>query len=348
MNKIKEILKTESAYRLKQVKKAVFQNLIENWEEITSLPKFLHEKLAKECSISELKTEKILTSNNEQTIKVLFKLKDGLKIESVLMKHEDSRRTVCVSSQVGCSVGCKFCATGRQGFKRNLSADEIVEQVLFFARLLKKSKEKVSNVVFMGMGEPFLNYDNVLEAIKILNDKDGFNLGARHISISTAGIIKGIEKLAAASKEASLALSGREEKLQVNLAISLHAPNNELRSEIMPVNKIYPLGKVLNAVADYLDKTKRKVMFEYLMMDGINDSEKEAQELAKLMKKPLYLVNLISYNPISHSEFKPSPGWKIKKFKEILEKAGVAVTQRYRFGREIKAACGQLAGKNNL
>ena len=318
----------------------IFQDLIENWDKATILPQNLRQKLSKNYPIQELKAEKILTSKDGQTIKVLFVLRDGLKIESVLMRHIDGRRTVCVSSQVGCSIGCRFCATGQQGFKRNLSADEIVEQVLFFARFLRTkptedgplSTEKVTNIVFMGMGEPFLNYDNVLEAIKILNDKEGFNLGARHISISTAGITEGIEKLA-------------KEKLQVNLAISLHASDDELRTKLMPINKKYPIEKILAAVNDYIKKTKRRVMFEYLMIDGVNDFEGEAEELAKLLKKPFYFINLISFNPIGHSDFKPSPGWKIKKFKEILEKARIATTQRYRFGKEIKAACGQLADR---
>jgi len=338
--KIEKILEKEPAFRLKQVKKVIFQDLIENWDKATILPQNLRQKLSKNYPIQELKAEKILTSKDGQTIKVLFVLRDGLKIESVLMRHIDGRRTVCVSSQVGCSIGCRFCATGQQGFKRNLSADEIVEQVLFFARFLRTkptedgplSTEKVTNIVFMGMGEPFLNYDNVLEAIKILNDKEGFNLGARHISISTAGITEGIEKLA-------------KEKLQVNLAISLHASDDELRTKLMPINKKYPIEKILAAVNDYIKKTKRRVMFEYLMIDGVNDFEGEAEELAKLLKKPFYFINLISFNPIGHSDFKPSPGWKIKKFKEILEKARIATTQRYRFGKEIKAACGQLADR---
>lgn len=348
--KIAEVLEKEPNFRLKQVKKAIFFDLIENWDEATTLPQNLRQQLSKSCPLQELKAEKILTSKDGQTIKVLFVLKDGLKveenyffstfasvrrslvIESVLMRHIDGRRTVCVSSQVGCSIGCRFCATGQRGFKRNLSSSEIFDQVLFFARLLKKTKEKVTNIVFMGMGEPFLNYDNVLEAIKILNDKEGFNLGARHISISTVGITEGIEKLA-------------KEKLQVNLAISFHAPNNELRTKLIPINKKYPIEKVLSAVDDYIKKTKRRVMFEYLMIDGVNNSPKQAEELAELLKKPLYFINLISFNPIGRSDFKPSPGWKIKKFKEILEKAGLSVTQRYRFGREIKAACGQLAGR---
>jgi 23S rRNA (adenine2503-C2)-methyltransferase len=335
IRKIEEILKEEEPpFRLKQVKKAIFNDLIEDWDEATTLPKNLRQKLSKNCPIQELKTEKVLASKNGQTIKALFGLKDGLKIESVLMRHIDGRRTVCVSSQVGCAMKCSFCVTGQQGFKRNLSSSEIIDQVLFFARFLKKSREKVTNIVFMGMGEPFLNYNNVLEAIRILNDKDGFNLGARHISISTAGIVEGIEKLA-------------KEKLQVNLAISLHSPNNNLRTKLMPINKKYPIEKILVAVDDYIKKTKRRIMFEYLMINGANDNPKEAKELAKLLRKPLYFVNLISFNPTGHSQFKPSPGWKIKKFKEILEKNGIAVTQRYRFGREIKAACGQLAGHEN-
>jgi len=373
--KIEKILEKEPSFRLKQVKKAIFFDLIKNWDEATTLPQNLRQQLSESCPLQELKAEKILTSKDSQTIKALFKLKGGFKIESVLMRHKDDRRTVCVSSQVGCSVGCKFCATGQQGFKRNLSTGEIIDQVLFFARLLKKegarvgdevsplrglpsssrfaaarvgdevsplwglpsssrfAAARVTNVVFMGMGEPFLNYDNVLEAIRILNDKDGFNLGARHISISTVGITEGIEKLA-------------KEKLQINLAISLHAPNNKLRSRLMPINKVYPIEKILAAVDGYIKKTKRRVMFEYLMIDGVNDSEREAEELAKILKKSLYFVNLISFNPIGHSKFKPSLGWKIKKFKEIFKKAGIPVTQRHRFGREIKAACGQLAGRN--
>jgi len=240
------------------------------------------------------------------------------------------RNTVCVSSQVGCPLGCLFCATGKMGFKRNLENFEMVEQVLFFARYLKNLKARVTNVVFMGMGEPFLNYENVLSAIKILNDKDGFNLGARKFSISTVGITEGIEKLA-------------EESLEVNLAISLHAPDNELRSQLMPNGKKYNIEKILETVDDYIKKTNRKVMIEYLMIKDVNDSDDSAGKLAKLMKRRLYLVNLISYNPTA--DFQPSTKERIKRFKSILEKAGVYVTERYRFGREIKAACGQLVGK---
>ena len=329
---ITKILEKEPAFRLKQIKKAVFGDLAENWDQVTTLPLDLRHQLQEHSAISELNAEKILTSEDKETIKVLFSTKDDSKIESVLMKHAGQRNTVCISSQVGCAVGCQFCATGELGFKRNLSDWEIVEQVLYFARLLKKDGAKINNVVFMGMGEPFLNYENVLSAIKTLNDKDGFNLGARHISVSTTGIAEGIKKFTG-------------EDLQVNLAISLHAPDNVLRSKLVPLNKKYPIEKVLAAVDEYIKKTRRKVMFEYIMIDGVNDGEKQALSLSKLLKKPLYFLNLISYNPTGHCEFKPSPGWKIKKFKEILEKAGVAVTQRHEFGKEIKGACGQLAGK---
>ena len=340
LTQLKEVLKGEPNFRFKQVKKAIFQDLIEDWTKATILPLSLRENLNEKCPL--VINAKLSVSGDDRTAKALITLKDNLRIESVLMRHpprsknfllrdKDARNTVCVSSQVGCPLGCMFCATGKMGFKRNLEALEIVEQVLFFARYLKKLREKVTNVVFMGMEEPFLNYDNVLEAIRILNEKDSFCLGARHFSISTVGIIEGIKKLA-------------KEKLQVNLAISLHAPDNDLRSKIMPINKKYSIEKILTAVDEYIKITRRKVMFEYIMIDNLNDSPSEAKELAKLMKKPLYFVNLISYNPTGI--FHASSGDKIKKFKEVLEKAGIPVTQRYRFGKDIKAACGQLATKS--
>ena len=316
----------EPAYRLKQAKSALFRTLIESWKEADNLPLALRQRLENEFPMG-IKA-KTFISKDREAVRALLDLSDGLKVETVLMLHKDRRNTVCVSSQVGCPLGCLFCATGKLGFKRNLSAWEIVSQVLFFSRYLKKLRQKITNIVFMGMGEPFLNYDNVISAIKILNDKDGFNLGSRRFSISTSGITDGIEKLA-------------EEKLQINLAISLHAPNDELRSKIIPVNKKYPIRKILGAVDDYIDKTKRRVMFEYIMIKDFNDSDAMALELAKLMKKPLYLVNLISYNPTG--TFKPSSPQRTKKFMEILERKGVAVTKRHAFGQDIRAACGQLS-----
>jgi len=328
LTNLEKILEKEPKYRLTQVKKAIFRDLIEDWLKVTTLSLPLREQLNKECNLNI--PAQTLTSKNKRAVKSLITLKDGLKIETVLMRHKDKRNTICVSSQVGCPLNCSFCATGKMGFKRDLEVWEIVEQVLFFARYLKENKERVTNVVFMGMGEPFFNYRNVMRAIKILNDKEGFNLGARHFSISTVGIVEGIEKLT-------------KEESQINLAISLHAPDDELRSKLMPINKKYPIRKILNAVDDYIENTRRRVMFEYMMIKNLNDSEEHAKTLARLMKKPLYFVNLISYNPTGI--FKPSSSSRIKKFKEILEKEGMIVTQRYRFGQDIKAACGQLAGK---
>ena len=324
---IEKILEKEKTYRLNQVRKIVFRDLIEDWDEATVLPLALREELKENCPL-DIKAEII---KEKDTAKALIKLSDGMKIESVLMEHEDNRSTVCVSSQVGCPLNCSFCATGKMGLKRNLSPFEIVVQVLLFSRYLKKKDKKVTNIVFMGMGEPFLNYDNVMSAVRILNSPDYFNIGSRKISISTSGIIEGIEKFS-------------NEDLQVNLCISLHAPNDKLRSEIMPVNKKYPLKNVLDSVDSYILKTKRKVMFEYLMIKGVNDSLSCAEQLAGLMKKPLYMVNLIVYNPTG--KFVPSDPKTIKSFKDYLENHGILSTQRYEFGRAIQAACGQLATGN--
>ena len=328
LDNLEKTLANEPKFRFKQAKAAVLKDLIDDWSSVSSLPLNIREKLKIDCPL-EIKAE-IFPSRDLQTEKALIYLSDGEKIETVLMKHQDKRRTVCVSCQVGCPLNCSFCATGKMGFKSNLTVSEILEQVLYFARQLKRKNDKVTNIVFMGMGEPFLNYDNVLGAIRLLNDKNGFNLGARHISISTAGITEGINRLA-------------EEKLQVNLAISLHAPNDELRSRIMPIDKKYPLNKVLAAVNDYIRKTNRRVMFEYLMIKEVNDSEDCAGQLIYLMRRPLYFVNLITYNATGN--FTPSSAETVNIFKEILAKAGVAVTERFRFGRDIKAACGQLAIK---
>lgn len=330
---LEKVLKGEPKFRLAQANKAVFADLIEAWEENSTLPKNLKERLGKECPLRI--DAQLASSGQSDSQKVLISFADGSAVEAVLLKHKDGRRTVCVSSQVGCAMGCLFCATGKMGFSRNLTCGEVVEQVLFFARILKKSDDshkRVTNVVFMGMGEPFLNYENVLSAVRMLNDKDLFSIGARRISISTCGIIEGVEKLAG-------------EDLQVNLAISLHAPNDELRSELMPIARQYPLEKLMIAVSDYAKKSLRQVMFEYMMIGGVNDTNQCAEELAKLMKNPLFVVNLIRYNAIENGKFSPSKPEAIKKFKEILLKKGVKVTQRYTFGQDIGAACGQLAGK---
>jgi 23S rRNA (adenine2503-C2)-methyltransferase len=331
LSKLQKILANEPPYRLKQAYQAVFENLIESWEEATNLPKNLRAELNKECSLHI--NARPYESRDGKTIKAVFILEDRTTVEAVLMRQRDGRNTLCVSSQVGCPLACEFCATGRLGYKRGLSSDEIVRQALFFARSLRANGERINNIVFMGMGEPLLNYGEVMKAVHIFNDKHMFNIGARKISISTVGIPKGISKLT-------------NEPLQINLAVSLHAPNDKIRNELMPINKKYPIGEVLRATAKYIKKTGRRVMIEYLLLKNINDSPECARELADLLKhelKRLFFVNLIAYNPAGR--YQPSEKQRLEQFKNILEKSGIAVTQRFRFGRDIRGACGQLAGK---
>ncbi len=325
LSKLDDILKAQPSYRRIQVSEAIFKNIVNDWAEVKNLPKNLREQLAINCPLNIVATTH--ESSDKNTCKALITLSDGLKIETVLLRHSDGRNTVCVSSMVGCPVGCLFCATGKLGFKRNLDAGEIIEQVLFFQRYLKSQNKQVTNIVFMGMGEPLLNFSEVQKAIKVINDAKGLNIGARHISVSTVGVPGGISKLS-------------QVPLQINLAVSLHAPNNELRSRLIPINKDYPLTTILKDVADYVKKIKRKVMFEYIMIKDVNDFDKNAYELVRLMDNYLYFVNLIRYNETA--VFQPSSGETIKRFKTILEQKGINVTQRYHFGGEIKAACGQL------
>ncbi|GMX58612.1 MAG: 23S rRNA (adenine(2503)-C(2))-methyltransferase RlmN [Candidatus Microsyncoccus archaeolyticus] len=323
-SKLIKILSNEPEFRKKQVHRLLFHELINDWDKATNLSLSLREKLKKEFPL-EIKY-KLFKSKDKKTIKGLIELEDGLFIETVLMIH-GNRTTVCVSTQVGCPLGCLFCATGKMGLIRNLNYYEICEQVLLFKRM-----RNITNVVFMGMGEPFLNYDNTIKAIKLLNDSNGFNIGARKISVSTSGIIPGIEKF-------------MEEDLQVNLSISLHAPNNELRSKIMPINDKYPLNKVMKKVYEYIKKTNRKVMLEYLMIKGVNDSIENAEELYELIKgKPLYMINLIKYNPTG--KYSSSTSKTIKEFKDYLEKRKIFTTQRFEFGKDIEGACGQLIVKS--
>jgi 23S rRNA (adenine2503-C2)-methyltransferase len=327
---IEKLLADQPGYRLTQVKKAIFNDFVSNWDEVTTLPKELREKLKVESPLTI--DSNLSKSINENTVKALINLEDGLSIETVLMKH-NNRNTVCVSSQVGCPLNCSFCATGKMGFKRNLEMSEIIEQILFFSRMLKKHGEKVTNVVFMGMGEPFLNYDNVVGSIRYLNDKDTMHLGMRHFSVSTSGIPEKIKTFA-------------NENFEANLAVSLHAADDTLRSKLMPVNNTYPLKKVINALHYYQDKTNRKIMFEYIMIDKLNDNESDAKKLTDLAKEFICMINLIPYNPSKNSMYKPSATARIKKFKAILEKAKVNVVQRFTLGREIDAACGQLAKRS--
>jgi len=331
LSKLSEILQAEPKFRFKQVYQAIYLDLIDDWQQASVLPLALRERLNAECPLSiqvELQTD----TTDKRSEKAMIYFEDKVAVETVLIRQRDRRYTVCLSSQAGCPLGCTFCATGAAGFTRNLSAEEIVEQFFFWARRLRRNQdvEKIDNVVFMGMGEPFLNYDEFIKAVKILHDSEKFNLGSRRLSVSTAGITEGIKKLSS-------------EKLQINLAISLHAPVDSLREQLMPIGKKYPIAKVLKAVDEYIAKTGRRVMFEYIMMKNTNDDDDDARALANLMRKPLYLVNLIPYN--TTGRFQASSPARINAFQEKLESMGVAVTQRRSQGQGIGAACGQLAGK---
>lgn len=268
-------------------------------------------------------------SNDGQTTKGLFRLADGLEVEAVLMEHHNDRTTVCISSQAGCAYKCAFCSTGQAGFTRHLKATEIFDQARFFAIELAGKRKKITNVVYMGMGEPFSNFDAVMDSVKLLNDPQGFGLGHRHITISTVGLVPQIDKFA-------------DEGIQVNLAISLHAPTDEIRSAIMPVNGRYPIEDLMDACARYVAKTNRKIFFEYVMLAGVNDGPEEARALVKLMRGHLYHVNLIPYNATPDAKLRGSDEAHIKAFHDILEAAGVPCTIRVPMGRDIAAACGQL------
>lgn len=330
LEKLKTQLKNfgQPEYRFRQIYQAIFRNFVEGFDEMTVLPKDLRKKLAESFKISSLKLVTLKESSDKKVKKALFELEDKKRIESVLIL-DHRRRTVCLSSQVGCPMGCRFCATGtKMGFARNLSSQEIYDQVLFWARFLKRKNLSITNVVFMGMGEPFLNYDNVMGAIKVLNDKNGLNLARRRISISTCGVIEGIKKFI-------------KENLEVNLAISLHAPENNLRSKLMPINKKYPLEKLIDVCRDYVQRTRRKLFFEYVMLEGINDSLKQARQLARLLNHPLFHVNLIPYN-FTGTSFRASSFKTICQFEKELRKLSLHCTRRKSLGGEIWAGCGQL------
>jgi 23S rRNA (adenine2503-C2)-methyltransferase len=317
----------QPAFRSRQVEQAVTQGLAQSYDEITSLPLGLRAELTESVPLLDLSVEEVQRAQ-DGTIKVRFSARDGYPVEAVAMHHRN-RRTVCVSSQSGCPLACTFCATGDMGLGRNLTSGEILEQVLVLARLLRDEDATVGNVVMMGMGEPFLNYDQVLAACRRINDPAGFGLGARSIAISTAGWVPGIDRLA-------------EEPLQVKLALSLHAPNDTLRSELMPVTRRFPLEQLMRACARYREQTRRRIFIEYLLLDGVNDSDELADELADLLPASGYHVNLIAYNPTG-SGFRGSPPARVEAFAHRLQRRGLAASYRRSHGQDIDAACGQLA-----
>jgi len=317
-------------YRLEQLYRAAAKEFIDDLADVTTLPKELRATLADEgFAFDSVEPVVIQKSSDKQTTKGLFALADGAEVEAVLMEHFGERNTVCISSQAGCAFACTFCSTGQAGFTRQLEATEIFDQARYFARLLAKQNRRITNIVFMGMGEPFHNYEAVMDAVSLLNDGQGFGLGHRHITISTVGLVPQIERFA-------------NEGIQVNLAISLHAPNDEIRSSIMPVNKRWALDELMATVKAYIEKTNRKVFFEYIMLEGVNDRPQDAEELARLMRGPLYHVNLIPYNSTPDAALGSSGDERIRAFAAILEAKGVANTVRVPMGRDIAAACGQL------
>ncbi len=313
----------EKKFKAIQVYDWLYKKRVKSFDEMTNVKKTVIDKLKEDYKINNLKILKV--QNGKDVHKYLFELHDGNKIEAVLMNH-DYGNSLCISTEVGCNMGCAFCESGRLKKIRGLDVYEMVLQVL---EVEENINVRVSHVVLMGIGEPFDNYDNVMKFINIINSDYGMAIGSRHITVSTCGIVPKIKEFT-------------KEKLGVNLAISLHAPNDEIRNKIMKINKVYPLKEIMSAVKDYIKETNRKVTFEYIMLKDINDSKNCALELAHLLKGILAYVNLIPYNETSHIEFKKTDKNKIMEFYDILKKNKINVTVRKEFGSEVSAACGQL------
>ena len=322
-------------YRADQILYPLYYKFPKNISEIKQLPQTMREELiAAGYTIGSTNEIHRVTSEDGETMKLLLGLSGDVSVETVLMQYPSTklfghpRSTICISTQIGCAMGCVFCATGQMGFETNLKAEHIVSQVIHFAEILQQRGEHVTNIVFMGMGEPMANYDEMIRAVRILTHSRGFGIGQRHITISTIGITSGIDKLA-------------DENLQIGLAISLHAPNNELRKKLVPTATPNSVEEIIEAGRRYFKKTGRRVTFEYALMEGINDSTEIAMELASILKGNGSHVNLIPINPTAGNFTRPSTG-RVLKFEQILLDAGVNCTVRVEKGTEISAACGQL------
>ena len=313
-------------FHAEQLFRWLYEKRIESFEEVTNIKKEILDIIKKNYSINRLSIVDV--QEDVDVCKYLFELEDKEHIEAVLMRH-DYGNSVCISSQVGCNMGCKFCESGRRKKVRNLETYEMVLQLLMIEKLLG---ERISHVVVMGIGEPFDNYDNLIHFFEIINHPKGMAIGARHITVSTCGLVPKI-------------LEFSEFPLQINLAISLHAPNNMIRNQIMPINKVYPLEELIPAIKIYLEKTNRRVTFEYILLRDINDSEQCAVDLAKLIHNINCYVNLIPYNETNNLEYKRTNNIQIMRFYDILKKNNVNVTIRKEFGGNISAACGQLRSK---
>jgi 23S rRNA (adenine2503-C2)-methyltransferase len=316
----------EPKYRATQIREWLYDRRVSSFDLMTNLPKGLRERLAAEARLGQLELV-AEQSSKDGTIKCLYRLDDGQLIESVLMPYDDERRTACISTQAGCAMGCVFCATGQMGFGRHLTAAEIVEQAVLFARELEAQGERLSNVVLMGMGEPFHNYDESVQAVRRLMADLG--IGARHITISTVGLVPQIRRFA-------------DEGLQVRLAISLHAATDDERSALLPINKRWPLREVLAACRYYVEKSGRRLTFEWALIQGENDTPEQAHALGKLLHGLLCHVNLIPLNPTKDYEGRPSSTERVNRFVEILGEYDIMATVRVRRGIDIDAGCGQL------
>lgn len=329
----------EPAFRGRQLYKWIYQKNEDSFYDMSDIPKNIRQSFDIQAVISIPRVLKQRVSQ-DGTRKYLMEMNDKKRVESVVIPqgHEkNGRYTLCISTQVGCPVGCSFCATGQAGFQRNLTAGEIIGQFLASRRELKKKikgcdDEPICNIVYMGMGEPMFNYEQVIKSVHIINDPKGIGVGQRHITISTSGDVKGIRKFA-------------EENLQVNLAISLHACDNDLRNKLIPLNKKYPLEILMEAVQDYIAATNRRVTFEYIMLDEINISREDANNMCKLVKPLLANVNLIPYNEVEGLPYQKPPAWKIREFHDWLIAEGINATIREEKGADIEAACGQLKVK---
>lgn len=317
-------------YRKKQIYKAIFNHAYDSWDQATDLPLDLRARLTETLPLAI--DSKLLVSGDRRAAKILTPLKDTRYTETVLIKSAE-RNSVCVSTQVGCPIGCPFCASGKDGLTRNLTKGEIVGQIVLASRLLKPDNEKITNIIFMGIGEPLLNYDNVIGAIKFLNQPDTLNLGARRFSISTAGYLPAIDRLA------------KERSLEVNLAVSLHSAIKKKRDLLVPLNKRHPLEDLATALKAYFESTKRKIMLEYVLIKDVNMGEEDAIALRKYINtiNAAYVVNLVPLNQTS-ADFQAPDGREIADFKKHLLKQNVKFVQRFSFGKDINAACGQLAG----
>ncbi|WP_342430552.1 23S rRNA (adenine(2503)-C(2))-methyltransferase RlmN [Neobacillus sp. FSL H8-0543] len=320
----------EKPFRAEQIFEWLYKKRVTSIEDMSNLSKGLRDKLSANFEITTLKTA-IKQTSADGTTKFLFELHDGYSIETVLMRH-DYGNSVCVTTQVGCRIGCTFCASTLGGLKRHLEAGEIVAQVVTVQQELDATDERVASVVIMGIGEPFDNYDNMMSFLKIINHDKGLTIGARHITVSTSGIVPKIYQFA-------------DENMQINFAISLHAPNTELRSRLMPINKAYKLDDLMKSVRYYIDKTGRRISFEYGLFGGVNDSVEHAEELAGLLKGLKCHVNLIPVNYVPERDYVRTPRDKIFAFEKILKNRGINVTIRREQGSDIDAACGQLRAK---